>query len=65
MSLKLPAGASEALREALRRFPRQALHARKLGLVHPVSGEYMEFESPLPADYQALIQALEADREAS
>ncbi|MCC4308841.1 23S rRNA pseudouridine(1911/1915/1917) synthase RluD [Alcanivorax marinus] len=61
--LKLPAGASEQLREALRRFPRQALHARKLGLVHPASGEYLEFEAPLPADFQALIQALEADRE--
>ncbi|MFP1684065.1 23S rRNA pseudouridine(1911/1915/1917) synthase RluD [Alloalcanivorax sp. C16-1] len=61
--LKLPAGASEQLRETLRRFPRQALHARKLGLVHPASGEYLEFEAPLPADFQALIQALEADRE--
>ena len=44
--LKFPAGASEELRQALRRFPRQALHARKLGLIHPASGEYCEFESP-------------------
>jgi len=62
--LKQPAGATEALREALQGFRRQALHAYKLGLVHPVSGEYMEFEAPLPDDFQALIQVLEADREA-
>ncbi|ARB47037.1 MULTISPECIES: 23S rRNA pseudouridine(1911/1915/1917) synthase RluD [Alloalcanivorax] len=62
--LKFPAGATEALREALRRFPRQALHARRLGLVHPVSGEYLEFETPLPEDLQTLIRVLEEDREA-
>lgn len=61
--LRLPAGASEALREALRQFPRQALHARRLGLVHPRSGDYAEFESPLPDDMQALIRVLERDRE--
>ncbi|ERP86857.1 23S rRNA pseudouridine synthase D [Alcanivorax sp. P2S70] len=59
--LKFPAGASEELRQALRRFPRQALHARKLGLIHPASGEYCEFESPLPDDMQALISVLERD----
>jgi 23S rRNA pseudouridine1911/1915/1917 synthase len=62
--LKQPAGASEALREALRAFPRQALHARKLGLVHPSSGDYLEFEAPLPEDLQTLIRVLEEDREA-
>ncbi len=36
--------------------PRQALHAKLLGITHPVSGERMEFESPLPLDMQ---QALE------
>ncbi|WP_111658178.1 23S rRNA pseudouridine(1911/1915/1917) synthase RluD [Isoalcanivorax indicus] len=59
--LKLPAGASPALREALQGFRRQALHARKLGLVHPTSGEYMEFESPLPDDFTALLAHLHAD----
>lgn len=63
--LKLPAGATEALREALRTFPRQALHARRLGLIHPRTGEYAEFESPLPDDMKQLIQVLEADRDAS
>ncbi|KZZ26777.1 RNA pseudouridine synthase [Alcanivorax sp. HI0083] len=59
--LKQPAGATEALRQALHKFPRQALHARKLGLIHPATGEYREFEAPLPADMTGLIAALEAD----
>ena len=36
--------------------PRQALHARSLGFVHPVSGRKMYFECPLPADFDAVIQ---------
>jgi 23S rRNA pseudouridine1911/1915/1917 synthase len=59
--LRQPAGASEQLREALRRFRRQALHALKLGLTHPESGEWMEWESPLPEDMQLLLEALRAD----
>lgn len=39
-------------------FPRQALHAATLGFVHPVSGEVLEFESPLPSDMDALLTAL-------
>jgi 23S rRNA pseudouridine1911/1915/1917 synthase len=31
--------------------PRQALHARTLGFVHPVKGNFLQFESPLPADF--------------
>ena len=34
---------------------RQALHARTLGLVHPLSGQQMDFNSELPADMEALI----------
>lgn len=37
---------------------RQALHARTLGFVHPVTGEYREFESQLPADMQHIIDYL-------
>lgn len=36
--------------------PRQALHARTLGFVHPVTGEEMFFTSPLPQDMQALLE---------
>lgn len=39
--------------------PRQALHAMSLGFTHPVSGEKMYFESPLPEEFQALIQKWE------
>ena len=35
--------------------PRQALHAKPLGFVHPRTGEQMDFDSPWPADLQALI----------
>ncbi len=35
--------------------PRQALHARSLGFVHPHTGEYMLFESPIPEDFEAVV----------
>lgn len=56
--VQIPAGCSERLRAALSTFKRQALHATKLGLVHPVTGTYLEWEQPLPADMQQLIQIL-------
>ncbi|MFO0952014.1 MAG: RluA family pseudouridine synthase [Isosphaeraceae bacterium] len=37
------------------RFHRQALHAQTLGFVHPVSGESVHAEAPLPSDLEALI----------
>lgn len=40
-------------REFERRVPRQFLHAAELGFHHPRSGEWLEFESPLPADLSA------------
>jgi len=43
---------------ACRDFPRQALHAWKLSITHPASGELMTFEAPVPADIQALLAAL-------
>jgi 23S rRNA pseudouridine1911/1915/1917 synthase len=36
-------------------FPRQALHARRLGFLHPRSGLPVSFESPIPADLQGLL----------
>ena len=41
-------------------FPRQALHAATLGFDHPVTGERLEFSSPLPPDMAGLIEALRA-----
>lgn len=50
----------EPARARVSAFPRQALHAGVLGFRHPVSGEVLCFESPLPADFVDLVDALEA-----
>jgi 23S rRNA pseudouridine1911/1915/1917 synthase len=55
---KLPKGASQELIDTLRGFPRQALHAEILGLIHPASGEERQFECPLPDDMIALLDVL-------
>jgi 23S rRNA pseudouridine1911/1915/1917 synthase len=61
-----PRGASEALAQALRAFGHQALHAAKLAFDHPRSGERVALETPVPADFAALLAVLRADaREAS
>ncbi|MGE0596460.1 MAG: RluA family pseudouridine synthase [Hyphomonadaceae bacterium] len=49
---------AEAADEAVRAFPRQALHAAVLGFAHPVSGVALRFTSELPADMQALLNVL-------
>lgn len=36
----------------------QALHARRLGFVHPYSGEEMQFVAPLPSDFSKLLKFL-------
>jgi len=59
--LALPPAATPRLKEVLQGFRRQALHARRLGLAHPVSGEHMHWEASLPGDMQALVDALEDD----
>ena len=51
-------GMSDALAQLLRSFPRQALHAERIELIHPGSGELMRFTAPLPADFEALLAAL-------
>jgi len=56
--LKLPAKCSDELKDALRMFKRQALHAHKLALIHPTTGVEMSWEAPLPEDFQQLIQVL-------
>lgn len=58
--LRLPkGGAVPELISALKGFRRQALHAFKLGVVHPVTGEDCQWESPLPEDFANLVAALE------
>jgi 23S rRNA pseudouridine1911/1915/1917 synthase len=60
---RIPKGAAPELIEMLRGFPRQALHARTLGLNHPVTEEYCQWEVELPDDIKALLDCLrEYDR---
>ena len=59
--LAIPAGASEALIAALRAFRRQALHAVRLAVRHPETGEVLSIEAPLPADLAALLETLRED----
>ncbi len=59
--LRLPKGATAELIEALRGFKRQALHARKLGVIHPATGEPIQWETPLPADFQTMLRILRDD----
>lgn len=39
----------------------QALHAGVLGFIHPTSGEYLEFEVPLPEDFEQLLKDIKKD----
>lgn len=59
--LHIPAGTGPELADMLRQFKRQALHAARLGFVHPISEQEVSWEAPLPEDMQALIVALKAD----
>ena len=51
-----PKGASPALVEALQAFPRQALHALRLGLDHPTLGVPMTWEIPMAEDLGELLE---------
>jgi 23S rRNA pseudouridine1911/1915/1917 synthase len=61
---RVPA-AARALPEPVRRrlldFPRQALHAVRLGFVHPRTGQVLDFMTEPPADIAALIVSLDCD----
>ncbi|NJA04421.1 23S rRNA pseudouridine(1911/1915/1917) synthase RluD [Methylococcaceae bacterium WWC4] len=55
---QMPAECNPDLAEALRRFKRQALHAAKLGLEHPETGDYCEWSVAMPDDMQNLLRLL-------
>jgi len=55
---QMPANCSEELEEVLRSFKRQALHATKLGLQHPATDEYCEWELAMPEDMVNLLKAI-------
>jgi 23S rRNA pseudouridine1911/1915/1917 synthase len=55
------AGASAEVQAALQAFRRQALHAQRLALTHPETGQRLAFEAPVPEDLRALLAVLRAD----
>jgi 23S rRNA pseudouridine1911/1915/1917 synthase len=58
---RIPAGCTPGLAAALGAFRRQALHAERLALTHPVTGRRMEWQASPPADFESLLVALEQD----
>jgi 23S rRNA pseudouridine1911/1915/1917 synthase len=61
---RIPPAANQNMVQTLKEFPRQALHARFLELDHPITGERMKWQSPLPDDFVWLLTLLRQDREA-
>lgn len=60
---RLPKACSEQMIDMLRGFKRQALHAIQLELSHPITGEWMSWQAPLPEDMVALLDVLKTDTE--
>lgn len=56
--MKLPKGAPDELIDALKDFKRQALHARRLEFIHPVTKKSVAFETDLPEDMEKLLKLL-------
>ena len=56
--LRLPPDSDDSLKQFLNYFKRQALHARHLGLKHPETGEWVEWEVDIPEDMQELKRLL-------
>jgi len=59
--IQLAKGITPELKQALKNFQRQALHAFALGLIHPVTDEFMRWEIELPEDMAQLVQTLRND----
>jgi len=59
--LKLAKGIGEDLRQCLIHCKRQALHAKRLALIHPKTKELIEWKSSLPDDLEHLINVLRED----
>ena len=60
---RIPAASDDEFVEALKAFKRQALHARHLGLVHPATNEFIEWEIEAPQDMQDIQNVLRRDFE--
>ena len=62
---QMPPNCSERLAQELRTFKRQALHAAKLGLIHPLTDDYCEWQQPVPEDMASLLKALSENEQDS
>lgn len=60
---RVPPAASPRCIEAIQRFRRQALHAERLALIHPATGDRLEWRADLPADLAELLAILAEDAE--
>lgn len=60
--MRVPKGASEQLLEMVRGFGRQALHAKRLELIHPRTGDDMAWEIDLPDDMLNLLACLSEEQ---
>lgn len=58
---QIPGNVGQAVKDAVRLFPRQALNASELGIIHPRSTEELQWSVPLPDDMQTLISVLRQD----
>lgn len=58
--LRVPAGATEDLQNALKQLKHQALHASKLSFIHPMTQEELIVESSIPDDFRNLLSLLDA-----
>lgn len=57
-----PKACNQDMVDMLRSFKRQALHAVQLELSHPVTGEWLSWQAPLPDDFKALLSVLREDK---
>jgi 23S rRNA pseudouridine1911/1915/1917 synthase len=57
--IRFPKKADDHLKNALKKFNRQALHAKKLTLTHPITLEQMSWKAPLPQDLKDLLKVLQ------
>ena len=57
--IRFPKKADDHLKNALKKFNRQALHAKKLTLTHPITLEQMSWKAPLPQDLKDLLKILQ------
>jgi 23S rRNA pseudouridine1911/1915/1917 synthase len=64
-SYRQPKASTPELAARLQGFKRQALHAEKLTFRHPVTGEDVTTESPMPEDMQGLVLDLRVDTAAA